>query len=144
MADNRLGDCVVCPHCGLPGIPVWYGYPTPEAMAEVAAGRLALGGCVIGPDGSRRAQYACPRGHVWSGAGRVPDGQVSATASASRMHAAGDLAGAERGYRQALQASTERHGEGDSETRALRHALAIVLFAAGRPDEAAAVYAPLR
>jgi hypothetical protein len=108
-----------CPSCGLPGVPIRYGYPGPGALAQADAGLAVLGGCVVRPE---QPDYACPRHHGWR-RGTMPAG---ATPS--------DLAAAERHYRAAL-------AEADPGERGpLRHALAIVLAAAGRPDEARAAY----
>jgi hypothetical protein len=132
---------VVCPECGLPGIPIMYGYPNERGMAEVSAGRSVLGGCVIGPN---MDDFTCPRHHRWRDDGQPPSGPESPETAASRLYAAGDLAGAEQAYRALLAASIEQRGERDRETRALRHALSTVLFVAGRAEESDAVYAPLR
>jgi hypothetical protein len=130
---------VVCPECGLPGVPILYGYPSEQGMAEVAAGRLVLGGCVVGPG---LDEFACPGQHRWRGRGRVPE--TSEWGEASRRYAAGDLAGAEDEFRAALAASARLRGERDHRTLMLRHALTIVLSAAGRAEEADAVHEPLR
>ena len=131
----------MCPECGLPGIPILYGYPSEQGRAEISAGRLASGGCVVGPD---MDAFACPRHHRWRDSAQRPDRPKSTEAVASQCYAAGDLDGAERAYRTLLAASTQQRGERDPDTRALRHALSTVLFVAGRIEEADAVYAPLR
>jgi hypothetical protein len=122
-------------------VPILHGYPSEVAVAKVSAGLLVLGGCVVEPGVD---SFACPRQHRWCDRGRMPGLPESVEASASRMYAAGDLAGAEQGYRTALAMSIHQRGERDPETRALRHALAIVLSAAGDAERADAVYAPLR
>jgi hypothetical protein len=87
---------------------------------------------------------ACPRRHRWRDGDRAPTGLEPLEAVASGMYAAGDLAGAARAYRAALEVAAQRRGDRDPDTRALRHALTIVLAAAGHAEEADAVYAPLR
>jgi hypothetical protein len=141
MARSEPEDRVVCPNCGLPGLPIGYGYPGEEALAEAAGGHMVLGGCVIEPD---MADFACPRFHRWRSGAPQPAGTDSPELAASRRYAAGDLAGAELAYRDLLDASIRERGERDPNTRALRHALVIVLRAAGRSDEADATYEPLR
>jgi hypothetical protein len=141
MAGDDLGSRSVCPECGLPGISILYGYPNERGWADAAAGLCVLGGCVVQPG---MADFACPRHHRWRRGTSRRDGPESPEFAASRSYVSGDLAGAERAYRELLDASTRERGERDGDTRALRHGLAIVLAAAGRADEAAATYAPLR
>ncbi|GAA1026033.1 hypothetical protein GCM10009557_02230 [Virgisporangium ochraceum] len=141
MVGSGPEDRVVCPVCGLPGRPIMYGHPNERGAAKAPAGRIVLGGCVILP---RTADYMCPRFHGWRTGAPPPAGPESPELAASRRYAAGDLDGAERAYRELLDASIVERGERDPNTRALRHTLAIVLATAGRADEAAAAYAPLR
>jgi hypothetical protein len=102
-----------------------YGYPSDAALAKVAAGLAVLGGCVVRPD---MADSACPQRHRWQRATR-PAGRPSP-----------DLSSAERAYRAALSDSVAEHGEDGPHSRVLRHALAIVMAADGRPEEARAEY----
>jgi hypothetical protein len=113
------------------------GYPNERGMAKVSSGLAVLGGCAVEPG---QPDYSCPRGHQWSGGGRLPEGADGA----ARMYAAGDLDGAAGAYAEAVAASVQARGERDRETRVLRHALTLVLSAAGRDEEAAAAYAPAR
>ena len=54
-----------CPRCGSRGaLPIVYGMPFPEMVEESAAGRVALGGCVIFPESPDWRCVAC--GHHWS------------------------------------------------------------------------------
>jgi hypothetical protein len=122
-------------------VPILYGYPSEQGLAKVWAGLLVLGGCEVG---SGRDGFACPRHRRWLGQGEVPTELAPLEASASRMYVAGDFGGAGRAYRAALEVAAQRRGERDPDTRALRHALAIVLSAAGQAEDAEAVYAPLR
>ena len=132
----------MCPECGLPAFPILYGYPSERGASEVAAGRLAMGGCMVGPD---MDDFACPRHHRWRDQGALPSWPESSPETApSRLYATGDLAGAAQAYRALLAASAEQRGERDRETRVLRHALSTVLFVAGRIEESDAVYAPLK
>jgi hypothetical protein len=36
-----------CPFCGSACVPIVYGLPGPELVAEYEAGRIVFGGCVI-------------------------------------------------------------------------------------------------
>ncbi|HEV8045750.1 MAG TPA: hypothetical protein VGP38_11255 [Rubrobacter sp.] len=55
-----------CPGCGSRGVlPIFYGMPGPELVEESAAGRVALGGCVIFPEAPDWRCVAC--GHHWRG-----------------------------------------------------------------------------
>ena len=40
-----------CPECGAEGVPIVYGMPGSELIAEEEAGRVVLGGCVIEEEG---------------------------------------------------------------------------------------------
>jgi hypothetical protein len=134
-------DRVVCPVCGLPGLPIVNGHPDDPGALRVPAGRIVLDGCLVLPC---FADYMCPRAHGWWTGAPPPAGPDSPELAASRQYAAGDLDGAARAYRELLDASIVERGERDPNTRALRRTLVIVLSTAGRADEAAAAYAPLR
>lgn len=143
----------VCPTCGLPGIPYLYGYPSGEGMELAHAGRVVLGGCVVWPG---QPDTMCPRGHEWDGALTRPPAprgpKTSAQrksvagkeATASAAFAAGRYEDAERVYRTLIDLAVEQHGDDHPETDAFRHALTLVLDAAGRTDDAAAAFAPIR
>lgn len=54
-----------CPRCGTAGIPIRYGYPSPEMFSGADRGEIVLGGCCIPPD---RPGLACPKCHwQWRG-----------------------------------------------------------------------------
>ena len=60
---GRYRTCMAsCPECGLPGVPLIYGMPGPEAMDAANDGELALGGCVMD---EFPANLRCPNGHEW-------------------------------------------------------------------------------
>ena len=108
-------------------------------MDRVAAGLATLGGCVVQ---SGMDDHACPRGHGWRHEARADHSQLPAPpveATAARLLAAGDLAAAEQAYRAALSMC----GEGGEQSRVLRHALAIILAASGRQDQAGTLYGPV-
>ena len=48
-----------CPRCGEEIVPqpIVYGYPSAEVFRESEAGRVRLGGCMVGPESP---EYACP------------------------------------------------------------------------------------
>ena len=50
---------VSCPRCDaeVEPVPILYGYPTPEAMQEADAGRIRLGGCMVGAESP---EFVCP------------------------------------------------------------------------------------
>jgi hypothetical protein len=49
-----------CPHCGsTKTTPIVYGYPTEEAFAAEAKGRIHLGGCVLSGGDPDRVCDAC-------------------------------------------------------------------------------------
>jgi hypothetical protein len=49
-----------CPKCGsLDVVPIEYGYPGPEMMAEAAKGLIELGGCCVSDDDPRKLCRAC-------------------------------------------------------------------------------------
>ena len=49
-----------CPKCGsLDVVPIEYGYPGPEMMAEAARGEIALGGCCVTDRDPRKRCEAC-------------------------------------------------------------------------------------
>ena len=106
----------ICPSCGLPGVPILYGYPTEAAMERVCAGLAALGGCVVRPS---MHDHACPREHRWRRASPPPD------AAAPALFSADHLAAAERDYRSAWSDLVAKQGGTGSQTRVLAHALAI-------------------
>lgn len=44
-------DRPMCPRCGSDAVvPIIYGYPGPELLAEAEAGQVELGGCLVGGD----------------------------------------------------------------------------------------------
>jgi hypothetical protein len=125
----------ICPSCGLPGVPILYGYPTGAAMQRVRAGLAALGGCVVRPG---MHDFACPREHRWRRGSPRPD------AAAPVLLLADDLAAAEHDYRSAWSQLVAEQGGTGPQARVLAHALAIVLAASGRLSEARAVYESTR
>jgi hypothetical protein len=52
-------NLVVCLRCRaeIEPVPILYGYPTPEAFEEAEAGRIRLGGCMIGAESP---EFECP------------------------------------------------------------------------------------
>jgi hypothetical protein len=130
-----LSPVPICPSCGLPGVPILYGYPTEAAMERACAGLAALGGCVVRPG---MDDCACPREHRWRRASPRPD------AAAPALFSADDLAAVERDYRSAWSDLVAKQGETGSQARVLAHALAIILAASGRLSEARAVYESTR
>ena len=52
-----------CLKCGQKTIPIMYGYPSPEMFEAAEAGKIALGGCVIGDDDPDWKCAECD--HVW-------------------------------------------------------------------------------
>ncbi len=49
-----------CPRCGLPaGVPLLYGFPTPEAEDAAQRGRVQLAGCVLPKEPHNRACQVC-------------------------------------------------------------------------------------
>ncbi len=53
-----------CPRCNSAGVlPIVYGMPTPETVEKSAAGRVALGGCVLWPEAPDSHCVRC--GHEW-------------------------------------------------------------------------------
>jgi hypothetical protein len=125
----------ICPSCGLPGVPILYGYPTAGALERVHAGLAVLGGCVVQPD---MDDSACPQQHRWRRTTPRPDAAAPAVLSAQ------DLADAERDFRSAWSDLVEQQGETGPNTRVLAHALAIIVAASGRPGEARALYESTR
>lgn len=55
----KKATLVVCPRCRaeIQPVPIVYGYPAPEAMREADAGRIRLGGCMIGDESP---EFECP------------------------------------------------------------------------------------
>jgi hypothetical protein len=53
-----------CPACGdqIEPLPVVFGYPAHETFEEAEAGKIRLGGCVVGPDDPT---LACPNCNAW-------------------------------------------------------------------------------
>jgi hypothetical protein len=145
----------VCPECGLPGIPYHYGYPSEAGLEIAGAGRAVLGGCEVWPE---KPDFVCPRGHEWPDNPTPPKKPRGARkksrpqptfaseeeATASTAFASGRYDDAESAYRHLLDTATRRHGEQHPETLALRRALVLVLGAAGRTEDADAVFAPIR
>jgi hypothetical protein len=130
-----LSPVPLCPSCGLPGVPILYGYPSEAAMERVHAGLAALGGCVVRPG---MDDSACPRQHRWRRASPQPNAATPA------LLCADGLAAAERDYRSAWSDLVVKHGETGSQARVLAHALAIIVAASGRPSEARDLYASTR
>ena len=54
-----------CPECGQPGVPIAYGFPSPEMFDAADAGRIALGGCVVYDD---MPTWRCSARHEWADA----------------------------------------------------------------------------
>ena len=52
-----------CPKCCHNAIPIMYGYPSPEMFEAAEAGKIALGGCVIGDNDPDWKCAECD--HVW-------------------------------------------------------------------------------
>lgn len=76
-----MSDGGSCPWCGESGIPVLFGFPTPNVIEAARAGRVALGGCVVWGDG-RNPQWQCRRNedHRWTGGGaHSPEWQQTVT-----------------------------------------------------------------
>ncbi len=50
---------VVCPRCRaeIEPLPIVYGYPTHATFLEAEAGRVSLGGCMVGPESP---EFECP------------------------------------------------------------------------------------
>ena len=143
-------DRPICPRCHLPAVPILYGYPSEQGAELLHIGRVAGGGCVIMPDAPT---LACPHGHRWRPAagpgtpvlpvaGSTGDDDVLLVAA--RRYVAGDLAGAEDAYRSIVRAAGETLGAAHPDTLALRYALAIVLYRAGRLADGEAEYRGMR
>jgi hypothetical protein len=53
-----------CPACGAREVvPIVYGYPGRELLADAEAGRVVLGGCILRAGSPTRSCNAC--GHQW-------------------------------------------------------------------------------
>ena len=53
-----------CPRCGSEDVlPIVYGYPGPDLVEESIAGKVKLGGCLVGPDSPEFHCEACA--HEW-------------------------------------------------------------------------------
>jgi len=65
---------VACPGCGadIVPLPIIYGYPTPVTFLEYEAGRLALGGCMVGPESPEFECPACGRALPFASEPRRP------------------------------------------------------------------------
>ena len=124
----------ICPRCYLPAIPVMYGYPGEHAAELIYLGRAAGGGCMVTP---KQPSMASPRGHLWRDGKRVVPAGDDPVSAAARLYLDGDLAGAEETYRSII---ADRHPD----AFALRHALALVLYEAGRMAEGEAEYRAMR
>jgi hypothetical protein len=128
----------VCPRCLLPATPIMYGFPTREGAELIHVGRVVSGGCVINSDSPT---FACPRFHRWRPAPGAPRPTADTPLSvAARLYRDGDLAGAERVYREAARSTGARLGPGHADTLALHRAVVTVLYQAGRMVEGEAEY----
>ena len=68
MTDDTRDDAPdsaapACPRCGLPALPVAFGFPSAEMLEAVDKGLLALGGCVVDGDDP---DWTCAHGHSWT------------------------------------------------------------------------------
>ncbi|MEV6301396.1 hypothetical protein AB0M02_18445 [Actinoplanes sp. NPDC051861] len=69
-----------CPECGLPGVPLLFGLPVPEARQAAEDGDLALGGCVTP---GQAPNWQCASGHRWRDADQGAwDSRLSAVLAA--------------------------------------------------------------
>jgi hypothetical protein len=135
----------VCPYCWLPAVPILYGYPGPGAAELMHIGRAVGGGCVIDMG---MPTLSCPRRHRWRpsdhGSVVLPsrgDGPLEDFAiAAARTYLRGDPVEAERAYREAVALLGDSLGPSHEETLRMWHALAIVLYAAGRTADGEAEY----
>ena len=50
---------MICPRCYSEMLPLLWGYPSPFAMDEYSAGRVAIGGCIL-PNLDETPNYRCP------------------------------------------------------------------------------------
>jgi hypothetical protein len=58
VAERRvLAQDDTCVHCGAEVVPIVYGFPADDAFAQVAAGKIVLGGCMMYPNAP---DFACP------------------------------------------------------------------------------------
>jgi hypothetical protein len=59
MNESAEEETRVCPRCKaeIRPVPIVYGYPSPELEFEAMAGKVRLGGCLIGGE---RPDYSCP------------------------------------------------------------------------------------
>ena len=54
----------MCPRCSSSKVlPIVYGYPSEDLMAEAEAGKVRLGGCIVSPGDPDRACGECS--HQW-------------------------------------------------------------------------------
>ena len=66
-----MEDVTRCPRCNSEeAVRVVYGMPSKEMVEESAAGRVALGGCVVFPDAPDFTCQNC--GHEWRGDEAAP------------------------------------------------------------------------
>ncbi|GIE37077.1 hypothetical protein Ait01nite_101220 [Actinoplanes italicus] len=139
----------ICPYCWLPAVPILYGYPRSGAAELMHIGRAVGGGCVID---MAMPTLSCPRHHRWRppdhgsvvlpshGGGPLEDFAIAA----ARTYLRGDPVEAERVYREAVGLLGESPGPSHEETLRMWHALAIVLYAAGRPADGETEYRAMR
>lgn len=59
MNELRDEGMRACPRCRaeIVPVPIVYGYPSMEMVDDAEAGKLRLGGCIVGPESP---DYACP------------------------------------------------------------------------------------
>lgn len=50
-----------CATCGLPMVPIVYGFPTEETFEEADKGNVVLGGCIIDFDDPQWACLLCKK-----------------------------------------------------------------------------------
>ena len=79
---GRGGDCPACLEGT--GVPIVFGYPSGEVFDDADAGRIVLGGCVIGgnpdrPDDNRECDRCGHRWYVSPGSKTVPLSTAQAT-----------------------------------------------------------------
>ena len=62
--EGEMEDARRCPRCHSDEVlPIAYGMPSPEMVEESAVGRVALGGCLVGPESPDWRCMLC--GHEW-------------------------------------------------------------------------------
>jgi rubrerythrin len=59
MNESTDTETKVCPRCRaeIVPVPIVYGYPSPELFLEADAGKVKLGGCIVGDESP---DFACP------------------------------------------------------------------------------------